>query len=296
VVATTYDVVLPSRTESQRTREYVAAEPLSPGDVIVAGDRHWLIDRIEPGAENGLDRAYAVQARYRFRLRHPDGREELGAFRRFRPGGPGLGHAFTIFDDGQPTIWSVVEQRLAHDEQGRPYVDLIAERDHGEATEPPPDHELEHALATEDWSLSDTATATLARAAEAGLSVELVALEPGDVADWDKAEQYIDTLILEEIGDDLLELCDADRAPRWQMLTIVQDRLRADLERFRADADGGHDQIEEWDFRGGRILAAVGNIDDESDPDSAYGWLCRLVDGGVITAAGLHRVRKTELV
>ena len=295
-MALTYEVVMPTRTGGERTHEYASTDALSPGNVIVVGDRHWLIDRIEPGAANGAERAYATAARYRFRLRHPDGREELGAFRRFRPGGPGLGHAFTIFEDGQPTIWSVVDEQLAHDENGQPYLDLAAERDFGEADEPPPDHELEHALATEDWTLSDEATAFLARATEAGLSVELVALEPGEVADWDEAARYIDTLTLEEIGDDVLELCGADRAPREQQLAIVADRLRSDLERFRADADGPHDQIEVWDFRGGRIVAAVGNVDDESDPDSPYGWLCRLVDSGVTIAARLHRVRKTELV
>ena len=295
-MALTYEVVMPTRTGGESTREYESTDPLSPGDVIVVGDRHWLIDRIEPGADGGPDRAYAAPGRYRFRLRHPDGREELGAFRRFRPGGPGLGHAFTIFEDGEPTIWSVVDVQLAHDESGLPYLDLVAERDFGESDEPPPDHELEHALASEDWTLSDAATAFLARAAEAGLYVELVALEPGDVADWDEAERYIETLTLDEIGDDVLELCGADRAPRDQQLAIVKDRLRADLERFRADADGPHDEIEEWDFRGGRIVAAVGNIDDESDPDSPYGWLCRLVDSGVAVAARLHRVRKTELV
>jgi hypothetical protein len=36
-------------------------------------------------------------------------------------------------------------------------------------------------------------------------------------------------------------------------------------------------------------------FDDESDPDSGYGWLCRLLDAGVLTAAGFRRVRKREL-
>jgi hypothetical protein len=239
---------------------------------------------------------YDGPARYRFRLRHADGREELGAFRRYRPGGPGLGHAFTIFEDRQPASWSVVDEQLAYDENRQPYLDLVAERDYGEV-EQLPDHELEHALASEDGSLSDTATATLARAAEAGLSVELVALEPGDVADWDEGQRYIDLLILDEIGDDVLQLCGADRAASPEpALTIVKDRLGTDLERFRADVDGDHNQIEEWDFRGGLILASVGGFDDESDPDSGHGWMCRLADSGVLTAAGFHRVRKTELV
>jgi hypothetical protein len=234
--------------------------------------------------------------RYRFRLRHPDGREELGAFRRYRLRGPGLGHAFTTFEDGQPASWSVVDEHVAYDENGQPYLDLVAERDYGEV-EQLPDHELEHALASEDGSLSETATATLARAAEAGLSVELVALEPGDVADWEEAARYIELLGFDEIGDDVLQLCGADRAESPEpALTIVKDRLSSDLERFRADAQGAHDEIEQWDFRGGLILASVGGFDDESDPDSGHGWMCRLADSGVLTAAGFHRVRKTELV
>lgn len=295
-MALTYTIVMPTRTGGERTHEYVSSEPLRPGEVIVIGERHWLVDRIDPAGDDGNGRAYAASARYRFRLRYPDGHEELGAFRRFRPGGPGLGHAFTILEDGQPTSWSVVEQRTVQDENGQPYLDLLAERDYGEADGELPDHELEHALATEDWSLSETATATLSRAAESGLSVELVALEPGEVPDWDEAARYIVTLVIEEIGDDLLQLCHADRVPHEEALAIVQERLGTDLERVRADVEGDHDEIEEWDFRGGRIFASVGGFDDESDPDSGHGWMCRLVDSGALAAAGLRRVRKTELV
>jgi hypothetical protein len=295
-VALAYAVVIPTPSGRERTHEYVSDEPLQPGDVIVVGDRHWLIDRIEPDAGGGGSaRADVAPARYRFRLRHPDGRQELGAFRRFRPGGPGLGHAFATFQHGQPVSWTVVDQQLAHDENGRAYLELLAERDYGEV-EQPPDHELEHVLAAEDWSLSDAATATMARAAEAGLSVELVALEPGEAPDWDEAERYIDALIFEAIADDLLQRCGADREPREQALAIVKERLHADLEQFRADVEGDHDEIEEWDFRGERIFASVGSFDDEFDPDSGHGWMCRLVDSGALTAARFNRVRKTELV
>jgi hypothetical protein len=190
--------------------------------------------------------------------------------------------------------WTVTDQQLAHDDDGRPYLELIAERDYGEA-EQPPDHELEHVLAAEDWSLSDAATATMTRAAEAGLLVELVALEPGEAPDWDEAERYIHALIFDEIADDLLQRCGADREPREQALAIVKERLHADLEQFRADIEGDHDEIEEWEFRGGRIFASVGSFDDEFDPDSGHGWMCRLVDGEALGAAGFERVRKAEL-
>jgi hypothetical protein len=35
--------------------------------------------------------------------------------------------------------------------------------------------------------------------------------------------------------------------------------------------------------------------DDEADPDKGHGWMCRLVDSGVLAAAGFERVRKNEL-
>jgi hypothetical protein len=176
---------------------------------------------------------------------------------------------------------------------GEPYLELVAERDYGEQEGDLPDHELEHALADG----ASAAAAAIARAQEAGLSIELVALEPGEAPDWEEAKRYVDALVLEEIEDDLLELCgvDPDRDPRDTWLATVKERLRADLDAFRADIEGKHDEIEEWDFRDGRIVAAVGNPDDESNPDSGYGWLVRLLDASALGAAGFSRVRKAEL-
>jgi len=235
-------------------------------------------------------------ARYRLRLRHPDGREELGAFRRFRPDGPKLGHAFATVEDGRPESWQVVEERLALDDQGEPYLELIAERDFGEVEELP-DHELEHALEAGDDGLRARASATLARAQERGQSLELVALEAGEEPDWESAQRYIGSLVLEEIEDDLFELCgvDVDRDPRETWLATVKERLRSDLERFRADVEGAHDEIEEWEFRDGRVLVSIGSTDDEADPLVGHGWMCRLVDVGALGAAGFERVRKAQL-
>jgi hypothetical protein len=81
----------------------------------------------------------------------------------------------------------------------------------------------------------------------------------------------------------------------WLMERVEPNGLLSDLERFRADIEGDHDEIEEWDFRGGRIFASVGSPDDKADPDKGHGWMCRLVDSGVLAAAGFERVRKTEL-
>jgi hypothetical protein len=290
-VAARYEMVHVNRAGRELVHQYTSEEPLAPGDIVRHQGRDWLVERIEE------DRVYVKTARYRLRLRHPDGREEVGAFRRYRADAPRVGHTFSTLEDGLPISWQVADERLAHDEQGEPYLDLSAERDYSEREAPAtlPEHELEHALSRDDDR--EAAAETLARAQEAGLFLELVALEPGEAPDWAEAERYLDALELEEIGDDLLELCgvDPDRDPRDSWLVMVKERLQADLERFRADVEDDHDEIEEWDFRDGRVFAAVGSFEDEANPDSGHGWMSRLVDAGALAAAGFARVRKAEL-
>ena len=183
------------------------------------------------------------------------------------------------------------------DDDGEPYLDLLAQRDFAEQEGDIPNHELEHALAAREAQIPEEGVALLARAADEGLQVELVALEPGEEPDWAEAERFIDALILEELPDDLLEVCGVhpDDDPRDTWLGIVKDRLHSDLAAFRDDIESDHDEIEEWDFLGGRVLASTGSLDDESDPNSGHGWMCRLVDSSALAAAGLKRVRKAEL-
>jgi hypothetical protein len=292
-MALTYEVVTHDRARNERVRRLTTGDRVEQGSVVTLDGRWWLVERVDDGDP---PRLAATPARYRLRLVHPDGREELGVFRRFRPGGPRLGHAFTTLEEGHPISWQVVEERLAREEQGDAYLDLVAQRDYAELEELP-DHELEHALARDD-ALSEEAAATLARAEEAGLEVELVALDPGEAPDWDAAERYLDALILEEVEDDLLEQCGVrpDTDPRDTWLETVKERLREDLRRFREDVEGDHDEIEEWDFRGGRISASIGTFADESNPDSGHGWLCRLLDASALGAAGFERVRKGALI
>jgi hypothetical protein len=295
-MAETYEIVTVNRAGNRSTHTYATAEALSPGSSVVLSGRHWLIVGIEEAAGGSHPaRAVATPARYRLRLRHPDGREELGALRRIGPESPRLGHAFTTLEDGQPASWQVTDERLAAATDDDAYLELLAERDYGE-TEALPDHELEHALVARGELLPESTT-VLARAATEGLAVELVALEPGEVPDWDEAERYVDALVLVEIEDDLLELCGVrpDVDPRNSWLDTVKQRLRTDLEQFRADIDGDHDQIEEWDYVDGRVFASVGSFEDEADPLSGHGWMCRLVDSGALAAAGFARVRKAEL-
>jgi hypothetical protein len=291
-----YEVVTKRRTGRERVHEYASEDPLGLGDVLRLDGRFWLIESIEPGS-NQTARALAKPARYRLRLRHPDGREELGVFRRFRPDAPRLGHAFTTMEDARPISWAVAEEQLERDAEDEPYLDLTAVRDF-EEVETLPNHELEHTLVLErDDELPPGALASFSRAEQAGLAIELVALDPGEEPDWEEAERFIDALVIEEVDDDLIELCgvDPDRDPRESWLETVKRRLRSDLARFREDVEGDYEQIEQWSFRDGRIFASVGSTEDEADPLSGHGWMCRLADAEVLGAAGFERVRKAQL-
>ena len=294
----TYDIVTVTRAGAKRPHKYTTDEDLRPGAVLRLAGRYWLVSGPATDAEGDEpNRVLATPARYRFRLRYPDGSQELGAFRRFRPDAARIGHAFTTLEQGRPESWEVVDERLVLDEQGEAYLELVAERDFAEVEELP-DHELEHVLAQAGENLPESAQATFDRAAAAGLALELAALEPGEAPDWEGAERFLEALVLEEVEDDLLEQCgvDPDRDPRETWLEQVKERLRSDLRHFRADIEGEHDQIEEWDYLDGRVFASVGSPDDEADPDAGHGWLCRLLDSSVLAAAGFARVRKAELL
>lgn len=290
-----YELVTVGRDGKERVAAYASERSLNAGDVIPFKGRDWLVERIEDGTP---ERVVAKPARYRLRLVHPDGREEVGSFRRFRADGPRLGHSFTTLEHGRPISWQVVEERLSYDDENEPHLDLVAQRDYAETEEDLPDHELEHVLASREAGLPEGAISRLRRAEEAGLSVELVALEAGESPDWAAAERYIDALIFEEIEDDLFELCgvDTNSDPRETWLATVKERLHSDRENFRDDIEGDHDEIEEWEFRDGLVFASVGSSDDEADPLKGHGWMCRLVDASALGAAGFDRVRKAEVI
>jgi hypothetical protein len=264
--------------------------------VLRLDGRYWLVERAEPAGEAGKERVIATPARYRVRLRHPDGREELGAFRRFRADGPRLGHAFTSLEDGQPVSWQIVDERLSHDEDGEAYLDLLAER-----TSP-----SSRLFPTTSSSMRSPGPGRTSRESHKPRSTVLS--RQGSRWSWPlsspersrtgRRQSATSTpSSLDEIEDDLFELCGVDlRTRRETWLATVKERLRSDLERFRADIEGDHDQIEEWDFLDGRIFASVGSPDDEADRDSGHGWMCRLLDSGALAAAGFARVRKAELV
>jgi hypothetical protein len=293
-VAFEYEVVTVNRAGIERVHPFVAVNELEPGSLMTLDGRDWLVDAVEDGE---TVRVVAKPARYRLRLRHPDEREELGAYRRVLPDGPRLGHSFTTLEHGAPISWTVVEEEFAHDEQGEPFLDLVAERDYAEADGDLPDHELEHALAAGSAEVPDAARERIDEATRSGFSIELVALEPEEAPDWDEARRYIEALSLDTIEDDLLEMCGVDtrRDAEATWLETVKARLRDDFDGFSGDVEGDHDEIEEWDFHRGRVFASVGSPDDEADPDSGYGWMCRLIDAGVLGAAGFARVRKPEL-
>jgi hypothetical protein len=290
VAARSYEVVVSSRQGRERVHRYASDDMLEPGDVIRLGGRDWLLERFD---EQG--RLHAEPARYRLTLDHGDGRRESGVLRRWRPDAPQVGHSFTTLDGGRPVAWQVVSSELASEGDGGSYIEFLARRDFGEADMDLGPHELEHAAAR----LDDTGEVarTLDRAEREGLSVELVALDAGDEPDWEAAGRLIDSLVVEELEDDLIELAgvDTDADPREGWIDTVKARLRADLERFRAAVESGNDQIEEWKFRDGRIFASVGRESEEAEPNSGHGWMVRLVDAEALGAAGFKRVRKAEL-
>jgi hypothetical protein len=285
-----YTLVTHDRTGGEHVHRYASRDPLTPGSVVPLGGRYWLVEQVD-----GTD-VQARPARYRLVLRHPDGRVEAGAFRRFRSDSPGVGHQLTTFENGAPLSWAVVEQRLNRDDAGEPFLESVAERDYAES-ESLPDHQLEHTL-DQERDDTGTAAAVLARAAEQGMAIELVGLEAGEAPDWEESTNYLESLILEELEDDLIEQCGVDTRhdPHDTWLDRVKQRLREDLNSLRADIEGPHDQIEEWEFHGSRVFAGVGSFDDDSNPLSGYGWLCRLVDASVLQAGGFYRVRKPLLL
>jgi hypothetical protein len=284
-----YEIVTRDRSGREHVRTYNSHDALVPGSVVLMSGRYWLIDRIEGSL------AHAQPARYRLTLCHPNGHQEPGAFRRFRADSPTVGHQLTTLEDGAPVSWTVMEHRLARDDAGEPFLESIAERDYGE-TESLPDHQLEHALEQQRDEATAAANA-LARATAQGAAIELVGLEAGQTPNWNEATRYLDSLILEELEDDLLEQCGVDTAsdPQRTWLAKAKRRLRDDLSSFHADIGHIHDRIEEWEFQGGKIFAALGRFDDDANPNSGYGWMCRLVDASVLQAAGFYRVRKPLL-
>src|SRR6476620_7914856 len=120
-MAATYEVVTVNRAGRERRRPYTPENELVPGAVFRLAGRDWLVEAAED------TRVVAKPARYRLTLRHPDGHEEVGAMRRYRPDAPRVGHMFTT---GQVS-WQVIDEQLDGDGEG-PYLELLAERDFAE--------------------------------------------------------------------------------------------------------------------------------------------------------------------
>jgi hypothetical protein len=229
--------------------------------------------------------------RYRLCLRHPDGRVERGGLRRVRAAGPRPGHAFVTVVDRQPVSWQIVEERIARDAESEPYLELVAERDYREREDI-----LDQALAYDAAQPIVEASVGVAPAEGVG-ATEMVALQSGGEPRWEVAVAAVERLSLDDIGEDVLQLCgvDPDADPPETWLRTVRERLGSDLERFRADVEGPRDQIEQWTVDGTRVLASSGTWRDEVEPDKGHGWMCRLHDSGVLAAAGFERVRKVDL-
>ena len=77
-MAESYELVHVSRSGHEQVHPYSSEEPLEPGSIVHFEGRDWLVDGVDG------TRVTLKPARYRLKLRHPDGREELGALRRYR--------------------------------------------------------------------------------------------------------------------------------------------------------------------------------------------------------------------
>ena len=229
--------------------------------------RDWLVDAVEEG---DTARVVAKPARYRLRLRHPDGREELGAFRRMRAGQPAT-------------------RPLVHDARGRGSRQLGASSRRRSPT-------------TSRTSRSSTSSpsATTARPRATCPTTSSSTRSPAS-ADGSGRRQGVDR------RGDALRACrsSSPRSSRTRRRTgrrlaatsrpsvstrsrttcsscaastrgddsegtwleTVQARLRDDLESFSADVEGDHDEIEEWDFhRRPRLRLRGLGPDDEVRP------------------------------
>ena len=62
-----YDIAATTRAGKQRVHPYALEEPLEVGQIVRLEGRYWLIESIEDS------HAAAKPARYRLKLRHPDG-------------------------------------------------------------------------------------------------------------------------------------------------------------------------------------------------------------------------------
>ena len=200
--------------------------------------------------------------------------------RRMRPDGPRLGHSFTTIEDGAPVSWSVIDEEFAHDEQGEPFLDLVAERDYGEAEGDLPDHELEHALTARSDEVPDAARERIDEATRLGFAIESSRSSRTRLPDWEEARRYIETLSLDTIADDLLELCgvDTEELAKGHGSKPSSRASATTSSSFSADVKGTTTRSRSGISTTAASSPRVGSVADESDPDRGHGWLCRLLD------------------
>ena len=292
-MAVEYQLVHVNRLGHELTHAYSSETELAEGDLLRVEGRDWLVDGHRGRARTARARALPARAA-------PSGRAHGG--RRLPPlparraaDRPQLQHGRRRRARSAGRSPTSASQR---DEQGKPYLELTAERDYSEAEDAPdlPEHELEHALARDDGRGRRRARRG---PRQSGQLVELVALEPGEAPDWAEAERYIDALVIEEIEDDLLVLCgvDPDNDPRDGWLDTVKARLREDLRRFR----DGHRERPRPDRGVGLPRRPRLRLDRQLRRPGEPGSRPRLAEPAgrrrrQLYAAGFSRVRQAQLL
>ena len=184
----TYEVVTSISREKERVRRYSSDDPLAPGERAPDGWPLLARSRASKGREArpGLPRVLAKPARYRLRLRHPDGHEELGAMRRLRSGSPDgwVTHSRRSRKDSRSAgRWST--SSLSATSAASRFSTYVAERDYAEAEGSSPTMSSStRSTVRRRGGCRRTPTRRSQRLPREGLDVELVALDPGEEPDW----------------------------------------------------------------------------------------------------------------
>ena len=168
--------------------------------------------------------------------------------------------------------WQVVDERLA-DDHGEPYLDLIAERDYSELRTRRAARARAGARARAQEARRGAARAPPRRGGGPGRRAGRA--RGGRGARLGRGRGATSTRWSSRRSRTTCSSSAASTRPRRRetWLDTVKARLRATWSDSGTTSRADHDQIEEWEFRDGRIFAAVGSIEDEADPDRGHGWM-----------------------
>src|SRR5919204_3200296 len=190
----TYEFVHVNRLGHRLTHELVSDDTLEPGAIIRSEGRGWIVDRVEDS------RVFLEPARYRLSC------ATLTAI--WRPARSAASGPMRRALATRSARSSTTRRSAGSWSRSVSRVTTTASR----STSSPPTGTTRSATSrracpSTSWStplrvttISARPRQGLAEAAEAGLPVELVALEPEEAPDWDEGRRCIDALMIEDRG------------------------------------------------------------------------------------------------